>query len=106
MKIKQVSGKNVVYLEGEVNAQSGAEIKKSVLNLFASGNAGVVLSFKGVVYMNSSGLREIIDLLKNATKDRKELSLCEMSQDIREMFSFTGLDRVFKIFDTEAKALG
>ena len=105
MEIKNISGKNVVYLEGEVNAQRGAEIKKRVLDLFSTGNAAVVLSFKGVVYMNSSGLREIIDLLKNATKSRKELSLCAMSADIREMFSFTGLDRVFKIFDTEAKAL-
>ncbi len=105
MNIKKVGEKNVVYLEGEINAQSGAEIKQKVLDLFSS-SGGVVLSFKGVVYMNSSGLREIIDLLKNATKSKKELSLCEMSADIREMFSFTGLDRVFKIFDTEAKALG
>lgn len=106
MKISNVNGKNVVYLEGEVNAQSGADIKQKVLDLFNTGNAMVVLSFKGVVYMNSSGLREIIDLLKNATKNKKDLCLCEMSSDIREMFSFTGLDRVFKIFDTEAKALG
>lgn len=105
MNIKKVGEKNVVYLEGEINAQSGAEIKQKVLDLFSS-SGGVVLSFKGVVYMNSSGLREIIDLLKNATKSKKELSLCEMSADIREMFSFTGLDRVFKIFDTEARALG
>ncbi len=56
--------------------------------------------------MNSSGLREIIDLLKNANKMKKELGLCEMSSDIREMFAFTGLDKVFKIYETEAQALG
>lgn len=105
MNIKNVNGKSVVYLEGEINAQSGADVKKKVLDLFAT-SGSVVLSFKGVVYMNSSGLREIIDLLKNATKSKKDLCLCEMSSDIREMFSFTGLDKVFKIFDTEAKALG
>ena len=48
MEIKNISGKNVVYLEGEVNAQSGAEIKKRVLDLFSTGNAAVVLSFIGV----------------------------------------------------------
>ena len=29
-----------------------------------------------------------------------------MNSDIREMFSFTGLDKVFKIYDTEAAAIG
>ena len=56
--------------------------------------------------MNSSGLREIIDLFKTANKNKKEVSLCDMNSDIREMFSFTGLDKVFKIYDTEAQALG
>lgn len=104
MNIKNVGGKSVVYLEGEINAQTGSVVKTKVLELFGS-SSGVVLSFKKVVYMNSSGLREIIDLLKNVTMNKKELSLCDMSPDIREMFSFTGLDRVFKIHETEQNAL-
>ena len=64
------------------------------------------MSFKSVVYMNSSGLREIIDLFKTASKNKKEVSICDMNSDIREMFSFTGLDKVFKIYDTEAAAIG
>ncbi len=101
MNIKNVNGKNVAYLEGEINAQTGAQVKAEINTLLDKGNA-VVLSFKSVVYMNSSGLREIIDLFKNA----KEVSLCDMNSDIREMFSFTGLDKVFKIYDTEAAAIG
>lgn len=105
MNIKNVNGKNVVYLEGEINAQTGAQVKAEINTLLDKGNA-VVLSFKSVVYMNSSGLREIIDLFKTASKNKKEVSLCDMNSDIREMFSFTGLDKVFKIYDTEAAAIG
>lgn len=105
MNIKNVNGKNVAYLEGEINAQTGAQVKEEINTLLDKGNA-VVLSFKSVVYMNSSGLREIIDLFKTASKNKKEVSLCDMNSDIREMFSFTGLDKVFKIYDTEAAALG
>ena len=105
MNIKNVNGKNVAYLEGENNAQTGAQVKAEINTLLDKGNA-VVLSFKSVVYMNSSGLREIIDLFKNASKNKKEVSLCDMNSDIREMFSFTGLDKVFKIYDTEAAAIG
>ena len=105
MNIINVNGKNVAYLEGEINAQTGAQVKAEINTLLDKGNA-VVLSFKSVVYMNSSGLREIIDLFKTASKNKKEVSLCDMNSDIREMFSFTGLDKVFKIYDTEAAAIG
>ena len=105
MNVKNVNGKNVAYLEGEINAQTGAQVKAEINTLLNKGDS-VILSFKSVVYMNSSGLREIIDLFKTASKKKKEVSLCDMNSDIREMFSFTGLDKVFKIYDTEAAAIG
>ena len=105
MNIKSANGKSVAYLEGEINAETGAAVKAEINSLLNKYGA-VVLSFKSVVYMNSSGLREIIDLFKTAYKNKKEVSLCDMNSDIREMFSFTGLDKVFKIYDTEAQALG
>lgn len=105
MNVKNVNGKNVACLEGEINAQTGAQVKAEINTLLNKGDS-VILSFKSVVYMNSSGLREIIDLFKTASKNKKEVSLCDMNSDIREMFSFTGLDKVFKIYDTEAAAIG
>ena len=105
MNVKNVNGKNVAYLEGEINAQTGAQVKAEINTLLNKGDS-VILSFKSVVYMNSSGLREVIDLFKTASKNKKEVSLCDMNSDIREMFSFTGLDKVFKIYDTEAAAIG
>ena len=105
MNVKNVNGKNVAYLEGEINAQTGAQVKAEINTLLNKGDS-VILSFKSVVYMNSSGLREIIDLFKTASKNKKEVSLCDMNSDIREMFSFTGLDKVFKIYDAEAAAIG
>lgn len=102
--IQEKNGKTIVYLKGEINAQTGLELKNKILEIFKTKDFAA-LSFKGVVYMNSSGLREIIDLLKQSRKDKKELVLCEMSKDIREMFAFTGLDKVFKIYDSESAAL-
>ena len=104
MKIEMKNGKQLVSLQGEINAQTGAEYKTAIINMFSTSDT-FVLSFLNVQYLNSSGLREIIDLLKNATKQKKELRLCDMSKDIREMFSFTGLEKVFKIYDKESDAL-
>jgi len=103
-EVEEKGDKRVVYIKGEVNGQTGMELKNSILEMFKEVNT-VILSFKNVIYMNSSGLREIIDLLKRSKREKKELRLCEMSGDIRDMFSFTGLDKVFKIFDSESSAL-
>lgn len=104
MVTESKNGKQVVYLSGEINAKTGGEYKEAITGMFSSANT-FVMSFKDVVYLNSSGLREIIDLLKNANKVKKEIRLCDMSKDIREMFSFTGLDKVFKIYDSQKAAL-
>lgn len=105
MKVEMKNGKQLIELAGEINAASGLEYKNGIIALFDTADV-FVLSFRDVVYLNSSGLREIIDLLKQATQKKKELRLCEMSKDIREMFAFTGLEKVFKISDTQAEALG
>jgi anti-sigma B factor antagonist len=103
MKKETLGGKQLVYLEGEINGNTGLAYKEEIAALF--GNSVIILvSFKDVVYLNSSGLREIIDLLKSANKAKTELRLCDMSKDIREMFTFTGLEKVFKIYDTKDKA--
>jgi anti-sigma B factor antagonist len=100
-----VNGKQLVKLEGEINATTGAEYNKGIAAQFDKSKV-IVISFRDVVYLNSSGLREIIDLLKHATKEKVELRLCDMSKDIREMFSFTGLEKVFKIYNTQSEAVG
>ena len=71
MNVKNVNGKNVAYLEGEINAQTGAQVKAEINTLLNKGDS-VILSFKSVVYMNSSGLREIIDLFKTASKNKRK----------------------------------
>ncbi len=105
MNVEKVNGKPLVRLEGEINATTGAEYNKMVVGLFGTSPI-IIISFRDVVYLNSSGLREIIDLLKNANKNKVELRLCDMAKDIREMFAFTGLEKVFKIFNTQAEAMG
>ncbi|MCX8083393.1 MAG: STAS domain-containing protein [Calditerrivibrio sp.] len=102
--VKETGNATIVYLKGEVNAQTGLDMKNKVLEIFKKSST-VVLSFKGVMYMNSSGLREIIDLLKRSKKENKNLRLCDMTDDIKEMFAFTGLDKVFKIYSDESQAL-
>ena len=104
MKSELKNGKQLISLNGEINAQTGVECKTYITKLFDTADI-LIISFSNVVYLNSSGLREIIDLLRNANKSKKELRLCDMSKDIREMFSFTGLEKVFKIYDTQVSAL-
>lgn len=103
-EVMNKDGKPVVSLEGEINGDTGMVYKNAIKAMFDKSSV-IVISFHDVVYLNSSGLREIIDLLKSANRAKVDLHLCDMSKDIREMFSFTGLEKVFKIYDTQTAAL-
>lgn len=97
-------GRPVVYLGTEVNADTMIENKGDIFRLISTNNI-VIINFSRVMYVNSSGLREIIDIHKQAVAQRKQVYLCNISKDVMELFTFTGLDSVFKIFDNEAAAL-
>ncbi|MDY6821255.1 MAG: STAS domain-containing protein [Deferribacterota bacterium] len=98
----EVKDNNILITpKGEVNAQVGIKMKEIIKEKLGEnkGIASVIIFFNDVVYINSSGIRELIDILKYLKSENKNLYLIGMSKEIREMFSFTNLDSVFNIFN-------
>lgn len=90
----------ILYVKGEFNAQTGLEIKEIIKGCIQNSEIRkFIISFRYIIYINSSGIRELIDIHKYLSNEHKGLYLSEMSKEIRELFSFTYLDNVFKIID-------
>jgi anti-sigma B factor antagonist len=100
IKVEDKGTTSVVYIKGEFNAQAGLKIKDSIKECLEKKDIKkFIISFRDIIYINSSGIRELIDLHKFLSNEHKELFLSEMSKEIRELFSFTYLDNVFKIIE-------
>ena len=65
----------------------------------------VVLHFGRVTFMSSSALGMLIRLNKRCKEYKIALKLCNISPDIRQVFTITGLEKVFDIHDDVAGAM-
>jgi anti-sigma B factor antagonist len=64
-----------------------------------------VLNFKGVDYINSTGIALIVGLLAQARKSHRKLVVCGLSEHYQEIFRITRLSDFMEIFDDESSAL-
>ena len=94
----------IIYIGGTFNFEVGIELKEKI-GEYMHHNTLFVISFKDISFINSSGIRELLDLHRILASNGIKLHLCDLSEDINELFSFTGLDNVFKIYSDETSAL-
>ncbi|HEC69046.1 MAG TPA: anti-sigma factor antagonist [Candidatus Omnitrophica bacterium] len=107
MQINQKTKNGVVvcYLKGEINIDTVPKLKETFEIILKNKFRKVLLSFKGVEYIDSLGIATLIDFSKRLLKREGILFLCELSSNLRSIFGITKVDKVFKIYETEEEAL-
>ncbi len=65
----------------------------------------LLLNFTGVEFLSSAALNKLIILDKKVKSHGGKLVLCDLRQEIKEVFAITRLDQLFTISSTEQKAL-
>jgi anti-sigma B factor antagonist len=81
----------------------GTEFEK--LTLEAAADRKLLLNFKGVDYMSSAMLGQIMRLSKKCKADKINLKLCSICPQVLEVFKITSLNKVLEIENDEATAL-
>jgi anti-sigma B factor antagonist len=65
----------------------------------------VLISFDNVDHLSSAALGTLITINNKISNKDGQLRLAEIDPQIREIFTITKLDKLFKIFDSEEDAL-
>lgn len=65
----------------------------------------VVLDMRGVTYLNSSNLAQLLQLRKGVIANHGSLHLCGVRDAVWSVLLMTGLDRLFKFTDDVPTAL-
>lgn len=89
----------------EIDSFNGEELKVYIEGISGEVDS-VVINFSDITYLNSSGLRKLIQLFKVLKEKDKSLIFSNVSDDIYKIFVYTNLNRLFTIVgdDEEAKA--
>jgi len=65
----------------------------------------IILDFANVEYLSSAALGKLITMEKKVTAAKGKLRLCCIRPEIYEVFAITKLNRLFKIYEDQERAL-
>ncbi|WP_106743756.1 STAS domain-containing protein [Yoonia maritima] len=77
-----------------LTAVNAREFKDEVSTLIEQGAYQLVIDFKDVSFLDSSGLGVLVGILKKVGS-RGELTVCSLGASIEQMFRISRMDRVF-----------
>ncbi|HEU5316130.1 MAG TPA: STAS domain-containing protein [Chloroflexota bacterium] len=93
------SGTVVITLEGDLATADEPQLRDTYARVAQEGANAVRLHFKGVDYINSSGISVLIDLLRQSQEGGRSLSFSGLSPHYAKVFTFMGLTQYAPIVD-------
>ena len=95
----------IIDLHGEINAFAEEALNSAYNEAASQGESNIILNFKGVDYINSTGIALIVGLMAQARKSSRHLLTYGLSDHYVEIFRITRLSDFIAIFPDEQSAL-
>jgi anti-sigma B factor antagonist len=90
----------VVQPSGILDGTKAGQFRQEISNLVESNVDIVLIDFRDVTFMDSSGLGALVLALKTVRAAGGKLFICSVNEQIKMLFELTSMDRVFEIFQT------
>jgi anti-sigma B factor antagonist len=98
IELVDLKGAKVFSISGEIDMHSSPELRKALMGQISKKIPVLYVDFKGVSYIDSSGIATFVEGLKGMMSYGGSLRLFGISGGIMEIFGFSKLDRVFEIY--------
>lgn len=95
----------VIDLHGEINSLGDDTLNEAFAVATRNHPTAILLNFRDVDYINSTGIALIVGLMAQARKAGVPLLTCGLSDHYQEIFHITRLSDFMSIFPDEATAL-
>lgn len=102
-KEKDVS---IVAVSGRIDAITAPDFEKSLDELITAGDRVILIDLSALGYISSAGLRSILSSAKKLKALSGEILFTGLQGPVEEVFQISGFKSIFKIFPSEAEALG
>jgi anti-sigma B factor antagonist len=104
-KVKEKGGFPVIELKGEIDLSTSPYFKEKVYEVIESGKKDIIINLSGLDFMDSTGLGVLVAALKKATMEGGSIRLVCNKKSIIKVFTITGLDKVFSIYNNLRECL-
>lgn len=102
----QQDGVTIFKLEGNmIDKTQTMGLMEQIDKLISSGKKHIVLDLEGLRYMNSSGLNVLVNILTKARNVGGDVSVCNLSEKVKNLLLVTKLDTIFHILPSVEEAI-
>ena len=98
---KKITEETVIKIKGRLDTNTARECEEKVLPVWENPGVKVCVDCSDLEYVSSAGLRLFLILQKMTTAKKGSLRLIGMRNVVRETFSLTGFNALFKIEDAK-----
>jgi stage II sporulation protein AA (anti-sigma F factor antagonist) len=96
----------VISLKGELDHHAVEQIRDNIERQLAENHyRGLVISFRNIEFMDSSGLGLILGRYRTVREHGGQMALCEVGASLRKLFEMSGLLKVLPVYDSEEVAV-
>jgi anti-sigma B factor antagonist len=99
INIETVDEVTIVTMEGDVDSNSAPMAQEQILELATPGSR-ILLDLSGVKYMSSAGLRVLLSVHRQATRQEGTIVLVGLAEEIKDTMEITGFLNFFTVRDT------
>jgi anti-anti-sigma factor len=79
-------------------------LEKNCADLISKGGRKMLLNLSELEYVSSAGLRSVLTIAKKLKPAGGSLALCGLSGLVQEVFSISGFDSFFPVYDSVESA--
>ncbi len=96
----------IILLDGDLDAASSILVDKALEAVLQRDQNYILVNFNSLNYISAAGIGVFIAHIKRIKDQRKVIVLYNMSLQVRNVFSLTGLDEIIPIVSNEEEAQG
>ena len=103
--IRQVGQVSVVEVSGKLTSFESGALRNSIGRLLKEGHKQILLNLSGLVYLDSSGIGDLVHTYMSVIKSGGEMKVVGLTEMVEEILKITQLYQVFPEFKDEHSAL-
>jgi len=105
LRVESHQNVDVLRIAGRLDLVSSSTLKDAIRQQLSDRRSFLVVNLEKVDFINSSGLGALISALKDVRLSNGRLVLCLLSPYVDEIFTITGLKKVFDAYETQDEAV-
>jgi anti-sigma B factor antagonist len=105
-EVRRVGEVSIVDLAGRITLGEGSGLlRDTIKGLVTSGQKNILVNLKGVTYIDSAGLGELVGSYATVTNQAGQIKLLHAQSKVRDLLQITKLYTVFVTFDDETEGI-